>query len=221
MSAWPSSHTKVIRMREKICPICGKTFCTRSDYPDQKTCSQECAAVLRKQTKQEKANTTPSPLIDDLAGKTFGDLTCVEYLRDRRAWLCQCACGRTTVIRGAELKSGARTDCGHTAWANAKARLKSGAAGHVNGTQINTIRHVMDGKLRANNSSGATGVRERHNSSNIYYTANIMVKGKSIYLGSFLEFSDAVKARKDAERRYFGPLIRDAEKSTDEGGEEE
>lgn len=207
-------------MREKICPICRKSFTTRSDYPGQKTCSQECAAVLRKRTKQLNAERTPSPLIDDLAGKTFGNLTCVEYLRDRRAWLCQCTCGRTTVIRGADLKSGARTDCGHTAWANAKTRLKSGSAGHVGGTQINSIRHVMDGKLRTNNTSGATGVRERHNSSNIYYTAQITFKGKTIYLGSFLDFSDAVKARKDAERRYFGPLVRDAEQSTDKGGDE-
>ena len=209
-------------MREKICPICGKTFTTRSDYPSQKTCGPECAAASRKRTKQLKAERTPSPLIDDLAGKTFGNLTCVEYLRDRRAWLCQCTCGRTTVIRGADLKSGARADCGHTAWANAKTRLKAGSAGHVGGTQINSIRHVMDGKLRTNNTSGATGVQERHNSSHTYYIARITVKGKLIYLGSFLIFSDAVKARKDAERRYFGPLVRDAEQhSAEKGGQEE
>ena len=35
-----------------------------------------------------------------------------------------------------------------------------------------------------------------------------------------LDFYDAVKARKDAERRYFGPIVRDAEQSTDKGGDE-
>ncbi len=53
---------------------------------------------------------------------------------------------------------------------------------------------------RNNNTSGISGVRwdNRH----LRWTANIGVDYKRIHLGSFVEFSDAVNARKNAEVLY-------------------
>lgn len=54
--------------------------------------------------------------------------------------------------------------------------------------------------LRSNNKSGVTGVCFQGNKWNSY----IGVNGKHIILGRFDNFDDAVKARKEAENKYYG-----------------
>lgn len=39
------------------------------------------------------------------------------------------------------------------------------------------------------------------------YKAFIFLKGKKIYLGSYKELADAAKARKEAEEKYYKPII--------------
>jgi hypothetical protein len=56
------------------------------------------------------------------------------------------------------------------------------------------------------NKSGVTGVYQRH----AKWSAEISVNGDSMYLGSFLSFEEAVRARHDAEKLYFG-FIKEAE----------
>lgn len=52
-----------------------------------------------------------------------------------------------------------------------------------------------------NNKTGVVGVR--YNKDRDKYTSYITVNKKRIYLGNFENFDDAVKARKDAEEKYF------------------
>lgn len=59
------------------------------------------------------------PKVDDLTGKRFGRLTVLSRAEDyekgtlrRIRWLCLCDCGKTKVVRGSHLKSGASTSCG-------------------------------------------------------------------------------------------------------------
>lgn len=52
------------------------------------------------------------------------------------------------------------------------------------------------------NTSGVTGVS--YDQSRNKWTAQIGYKGKIIHLGRFTNFNDAVKARKEAEEKYFG-----------------
>lgn len=56
--------------------------------------------------------------------------------------------------------------------------------------------------ISKNNTSGVTGVRY-DNSAHKWY-ATIMVNYKSISLGYFDDFSEAVKCRYEAEEKYFG-----------------
>jgi hypothetical protein len=60
----------------------------------------------------------------DLSGRTFGELTALEYLGDR-LWKCRCACGAETKKRGDRLLSGQSTRCGA---ANHPAGFKTHAA---------------------------------------------------------------------------------------------
>lgn len=57
-------------------------------------------------------------------------------------------------------------------------------------------------KIQSNNTSGVTGVRW-HTRDKIWESW-IRVMYKDIYLGRFKDFDDAVKARKEAEEKYFG-----------------
>lgn len=54
--------------------------------------------------------------------------------------------------------------------------------------------------LRVNNTSGFTGVRKQRGR----WYAEIQANGKTHYLGSFNNFDDAVNARIEGEKRYFG-----------------
>lgn len=67
----------------------------------------------------------------------------------------------------------------------------------VNGTQNN-----MNRVRQSNNTSGTTGVY--WDESKQRWCSEIMVNKKKIYLGVYKNFEDAVRARKEAEEKYFG-----------------
>lgn len=54
-----------------------------------------------------------SPIIDEV-GHKYGSLTVIKYAKDkngRGAWLCQCDCGNTKIVRGSDLRKGKITHC--------------------------------------------------------------------------------------------------------------
>lgn len=156
----------------------------------------------------EKHKGRVSPSFQDLTGQRFGRLTAVLYDPKKRKWVCRCDCGRTVTLACTYLTDGSRTDCGCSAFQAAGERVKEGKAGHINGTNVYTIQHVMDGQIRSTNTSGATGVQVRPLARGGYsYHARITVRGKDISLGSFATMEEAVAARKEAEQKYFAPLI--------------
>ena len=60
----------------------------------------------------------------------------------------------------------------------------------------------MNHKQRENTSSGVTGVTWKNRKQK--WIANIHIDGKEIYLGSYTNKEDAIKARREAEDKYFG-----------------
>ena len=64
----------------------------------------------------------------------------------------------------------------------------------------------MNHKTYNTNTAGFTGVgfHIRKNK----FVASITIYGKKIYLGDFDDIDDAIKARKDAEEKYFGEFKR-------------
>ena len=60
----------------------------------------------------------------------------------------------------------------------------------------------MNVGLRSNNTSGATGVRWREKSHK--WEARIVFQHKQYSLGFFDDFQDAVNARQEAEKKYYG-----------------
>lgn len=87
---------------------------------------------------------------------------------------------------------------------------------HIDGNKLNNVRenmrfitqqnNVRNRTLRSKNKSGRIGVvwSKRDNK----WMAKIKTDGKEIHLGSFAKLEDAVKAREDAEEKYFGEYRR-------------
>ena len=78
----------------------------------------------------------------------------------------------------------------------------------------NATRHQnsCNQKLSTNNSSGVTGVRW-HNRDKVW-EAWIKINYENKYLGRYLNFEDAVMARKTAEERYYGEYSYDNSQMT-------
>jgi hypothetical protein len=146
---------------------------------------------------------------DDLNGRRFGRLTVEEFSHIEcggAVWACRCDCGKMSVIPARLLKSGntASCGCGATTAPEHVARLRvAREADSHDGTQPS---HLSD-KPRKDNRSGRRGVywhpRRRQ------WQAYIMLRGKQQHLGWFDEFSDAVKAREEAEEKFFAPILED------------
>jgi hypothetical protein len=64
------------------------------------------------------------PKIHDLTGRTFGNLTAIYVDKEakRRAWVCECACGKRTTVATAHLISGHTRSCGCLLGATTTAR---------------------------------------------------------------------------------------------------
>lgn len=72
---------------------------------------------------------------------------------------------------------------------------------------VTNQQNGMNSSLSENNTSGVTGVKW-HSRDNIWESC-ITVNYKRIYLGRYNKFADAVKARKEAEEKYFGEFSYD------------
>lgn len=79
---------------------------------------------------------------------------------------------------------------GHNKWDNRKSQLRI----------VTNSQNQMNRDRPINNSSGEKGIYWKHNK----WEAGIRYQDKYIYLGRFDEKNDALKARREAEEKYFG-----------------
>jgi hypothetical protein len=150
----------------------------------------------------------------DLIGRKFGKLTVVEQAKRKGYVLCKCDCGNTKEIRADSLtkKKQPTRSCGCIQRArasengskniadNAKAKNETNMAFKTN------FQVIENPKLPRNNRSGHKGVW--FEAKRQQYQAFIQVHGTRIHLGRFAKYEDAVKARIEAEEKYFAPLIK-------------
>lgn len=83
---------------------------------------------------------------------------------------------------------------------------------------VTNQQNAMNEKLSKNNTSGVTGVVWHKRDSKWY--ARIKVNYKYLHLGQFEVFEDAVKARKEAEEKYFGKYSFDNSMSLNNRGDD-
>lgn len=156
----------------------------------------------------------------DIAGQVFGELTALSFVR-RDTWRFACSCGRIVEARPSyvaeQLRKGVTPSCGHVFRANAAVRMADYHKADIqDGVSVSKARRTMAGKRRSSNTSGCTGVRVRHNAGGDTYSARIEFGGRSVHLGTFATFDEAVSARKESERKYLVPIVAAADR--EEGG---
>lgn len=148
----------------------------------------------------------------DLENQIINGITLLEKTDKRKRgavlWKCRCFCGNIFYAEAYRIKNGEITSCGCKRKVfrkdNFKKARKELKKGFQEGTFINLI---SNNKIRKNNSSGITGVTIRKNKYCTSYIATIYVQGKNIRIGTFRNIEDAAKARKEAEDKYFKPII--------------
>lgn len=147
----------------------------------------------------------------DLTGKKFGKLNVIEYAyrRDDKfiCWKCKCDCGNEVIVFQGHLKSGAIKSCGCFRKERAKQNATKGQLYDSVQNKIyeGTFINRLVAKTPKNNTSGVTGVS--WNSKSSKWCARIGIHKKRITLGYYENKEDAIKARKEAEEKYFKPII--------------
>ena len=157
-----------------------------------------------------------------MTGQTFGRWTILGEFREGRKlyYKCRCECGTERAVYASSIRTGRSRSCGcmkadrakDTIAENSKKNLATNAAFCTN---FHSIERKTPYK---NNKSGHTGVYWCK--TNEIWKAIIYVQKKAIYLGSYHDIGEAIKAREAAEEKYFLPLIEakhDAEKRMKEG----
>lgn len=149
------------------------------------------------------------PTKGNLVGRRFGKLVIIGRSDKRGSrgartvplWECRCECGAicykaTDTLTNPEMSM--YNEC-VSKYATAKMREK---AGFVDGTQISRI---TSDKLIATNTSGARGVYLECKTGK--WRTRLRFKGKTYNFGTYANFDDAVKARKEAEQLIYGEFL--------------
>lgn len=151
--------------------------------------------------KRIAASLTAREGYEDLTGQTYHELTAVEYL-GHNYWRWRCSCGQETKAKAADVKSGRIQSCGHILAQTALRKIAvENTVEHYDGTTVSRLRRIMD-------DPDTKGLRKRYDGhGHSYWEARITLRRETIYLGSFSRKSEAKKARRAAEEKYYLPII--------------
>jgi len=145
----------------------------------------------------------------NLEGQKIGKLTVIKRSdkygprgkRKTQLWECRCECGAITYKATDTLTNPDISMCIDCAGKYAT-EIARRSAGFLDGTQVTKI---MDMTPTAANTSSVRGVSYVKKSNK--WRARLSFKGKTMSFGSFTRFEDAVFARKEAEKIYFGEFL--------------
>ncbi len=149
----------------------------------------------------------------DLTGKKFGRWTLLERAghnkHGHRMWLCECECGTKREVNEVNLVNGHSSSCGCYRNELGTKKLKESAhkfrefleKDSIDGTRVSTLER----KQSSRNKSGFRGISKEKKSGK--WRASIGFQNKRIYLGAFYDINDAVAARKEAEEKYYKPIL--------------
>ena len=148
----------------------------------------------------------------ELKNQIINGITLLEKTDKKRRgailWKCRCFCGNIFFTEAYRIKNGEISSCGCKRKVfrkdNFEKARKELSKGFKDGTFINLI---SNNKIRKNNKSGITGISIRHNKYSTSYIVRICVKGKNIRIGTFRDIEKAIKARKEAEEKYYKPIL--------------
>lgn len=145
--------------------------------------------------------------VRNLKGKKFGKLTVLESTDKRQdsciVWKCQCDCGNIVEVSSKRLINGINMSCGCYQKERQKYSMnKLHKKQFIENTNIDLI---IKQEANKNSQSGVRGVHWCKSKKKWIATLNFQ---KVLLLNeSFENKEDAIKARKEAEEKYFKPIL--------------
>lgn len=141
----------------------------------------------------------------DITSKRFGRLVAIKRVGKQHrspVWECKCDCGNIVNVSIQKLNKGDTKSCGCLKNDYYENELNN----NVKKYQIEdtNVAYLKSNKLSKVNKSGVRGVSQKKNGK---WLAQITFKRKNYNLGTYENFEDAVKARKEAEEKFFKPII--------------
>lgn len=143
----------------------------------------------------------------ELIGKRFGRLVVLDVYNDKESdyrykLKCKCDCGNITypTLISVVGKNANVTSCGCVREERGEKMLESYL---FKGTRVTNLQ------IKATNESGIKGVRKVPSGR---YTATIWFQKRKIHLGTFDTIEEAAAARKEAEEKYFKPVLEEYNK---------
>lgn len=151
------------------------------------------------------------PRFQDISGQRFGRLVAIRpaSLRARNGnamWVCQCDCGNQITIDVQRLKNGSSRSCGCLRRELARKRMTTNpkTVAHFGDTSVLFDKNGIPTaafEIHSRNKSGVLGVH--FDQTQQVWNARMMRHGVLVLNKSFKNFSDAVVARREAERKYL------------------
>lgn len=189
---------------------CGNSLWIRGDSLTKKNPTLSCGCLGKKQ--QFKAK--------DISNNKYGRLTAINPTdkKDKSngsiIWECGCSCGNKAYIAEYLLEKGAIRSCGCLGKENSKENMRKAIKSHLdkNIVEGTNIKIISRDRLQSNNTSGVTGVI--WNKAREKWEAKIRFKNKIYYLGRYKNKEDAIKARKEAEEKYFKEFLEKLNKNS-------
>lgn len=147
----------------------------------------------------------------DLTGQRFGRLVAIKdagYAKNRsRVWECICDCGNTTFARAQDLTSRHTKSCGCDLSKSAHRNIqKAHKWMQAQDLKEHTELSSLNSKIASNNTSGVKGVSL--SKENKMWNARLYFKGTLVLNSRFVKKEDAIRARRDAEEKYFKPILK-------------
>lgn len=138
--------------------------------------------------------------IDDYINKKFNKLTLIKNLNKidhnySKLALFRCDCGNEKELIFTQVLHGEVQSCGCNV--RTFSNLKESE------TRKGKLIAILNNKKKRNTSTGYYGISLVNNK----YRVRITINKKNIHIGYFTKLEDAIKARKQAEDKYFKPII--------------
>lgn len=146
----------------------------------------------------------------DLTGQRFGRLVVIKdagYSKHRdRVWKCKCDCGKTKFATSSCLKLGKTRSCGCVAKKFSQDNIrKTNKWVRDHDMKEHTRLSALNTKLSSANTSGVKGVS--WDKAKKMWRAQLKFQGIIVLSSRFAKKEDAIKARRDAEEKYFKPIL--------------
>ncbi|AQG74085.1 hypothetical protein AWJ15_14425 [Lacticaseibacillus rhamnosus] len=146
----------------------------------------------------------------DLTGQRFGRLVAIKdagYTKNRsRVWECKCDCGNTAFVKAGHLKNGNVKSCGCLLAESYRKNLKKAHKwNQIHDFKEHTSLVSLTQGPHKSNISGVTGVQ--WDKSRKKWVATLWLKGVRVLYSRFAKKEDAIRARREAEEKYFKPIL--------------